>query len=218
MSECQHEKSVTTDMSKHGVLAQVTVCADCGHPLDYRPLRHVDVTGACDLPEEESMIQARAKIAKAKETGLADEIKEESGIVEALPDVPPEALAMPEEKEGMGDWIDHPSFAPRAMPCPSCGVVANPDGVCEETGCKMKGQEVIPEPAPAPPPVERHRSRADSSPVMCEKHGGNIEPCDTGTRRAHNCHHSRWGVLRTFDGPCACSECHKDPPGVTTKR
>lgn len=140
---CDHLKSVTTDMSKHGVFAQVTVCAACGHPLDYRPLRHVDVTGACDLPEE-SMIQARAKI--------------------------------------------------------------NPDGVCEETGCKLKGQEVILEP---PLPVKRHRSRANAVPVLCEKHGGDIEPCDTGERRAHNCHHAKWNALMTFAGPCACLECHE---------
>jgi hypothetical protein len=47
-------------------------------------------------------------------------------------------------------------------------------------------------------------------PAACAKHGGGIKACDTGVRRAHNCHHSKWGKLRTFNSPCPCAGCHDD--------
>lgn len=167
---CAHDKVVTTDMRKHGVPAQITVCVACGQSLDYRPLPGASISiGAKSLPEEEAMIQARAKIAKAEELGIAGEIREESGITGALPEDPPEG---PQE---------------------------GPEGTHEEVGTG--------------PPASR--SRADGSPVLCEKHGGEIGPCDTGERRAHNCHHSKWGKLRTFDGPCACLECHKEQDSLS---
>ena len=140
--ECTHERSVTTDMTKFGVLAEVTACADCGHPLDYRKLREKDVSGSdVDLPVHEADIQAAARVAKARE------VLEESG----------EALALPAEPTG-----------------PS-----GPSGPLGATGL-----------------------------VRCTKQGGSLVECDTGPSRAQHCAHSKWGELRTFNGPCRC-ECHR---------
>jgi hypothetical protein len=66
-------------MSKYGVMSKVTVCADCGKPLDSRPLREKDVSGSdMELPVYEAEIQAAARIAKARE------VAEESGEMGAL--------------------------------------------------------------------------------------------------------------------------------------
>jgi hypothetical protein len=54
--------------------------------------------------------------------------------------------------------------------------------------------------------VKRNRNAHEA--VLCEKHGGEIEPCDNGERRANFCHHSKWGRLGTFNAPCPCTGCH----------
>jgi transcription elongation factor Elf1 len=78
---CNHEESVTTDMSSHGVMAEVTVCAACGQSLDYRPLREVDVAGSEDeMPVYESEIQAQARAAKA-----AEALAEAEAVILATP-------------------------------------------------------------------------------------------------------------------------------------
>jgi hypothetical protein len=74
-------------------MAEVTVCPDCGATLDYRPLRPVDTgaSGPADLPADEAAIQALAAIKKA------EEVREESGEMDALPLV--ELNAHPSEEE-----------------------------------------------------------------------------------------------------------------------
>jgi hypothetical protein len=130
-----------SDLSDQGVMAKVTICADCGASLDYRPLREVDVSSSdAELPVYEANVQAQAKIAKAKE------VREESG----------EQVALPEH------------------------------------------------------PTEEKRKTEHAGVVPCTKHGGEIEPCSTGSGKAHHCHHSKWGSLRTFNRPCPCLECHQN--------
>ena len=165
---CSHEKTTDSSMVKHGVKAVVTVCASCSHILDFRPLKdRPDTEGpARDVAGIEARIQSEAKIKKAQETGLTDQILEESGVTGPLPDTPP----------------------------------------ADATG-----------PGPAPDPawsgIEIERGRSGSIGVPCAKRGGRFEPCDTGARKAHHCHHSKWGALRTFNGPCACRECHVSHEG-----
>jgi hypothetical protein len=53
-------------------MAEVTVCAECGDALDYRPLREKDLAGSeDDMPVYESEIQARVKAAKAREVAVS---------------------------------------------------------------------------------------------------------------------------------------------------
>jgi len=47
--------------------------------------------------------------------------------------------------------------------------------------------------------------------MPCSKHGGAFLPCSEGPGKANRCGHSKWGVLATFDGPCACWPCHDWP-------
>ena len=91
VSDCGHEKTTTSNLSQHGVSAEVTVCFLCGASLDYRPLRpgkDVPVMEGSSVAEIEARIQQEAKEAKSRELGLVAEILEESGITEALPDEP----------------------------------------------------------------------------------------------------------------------------------
>lgn len=77
---CAHTNTVESDMTLQGVNAIVTICTDCGTPLDRRRLRPQDMhdsTGS--LPPEEARIQADAAKRKAKE------VLEESGEEESLP-------------------------------------------------------------------------------------------------------------------------------------
>jgi hypothetical protein len=160
---CGHERSVTSNVSKHGVLAEITVCATCGEALDYRPLREKDLAGSeAEMPAYESEIQARAKAAKAEEI----------------------ALASPTGKAP--DDLHVAVAAAKVVPCDVEALT--------ESGLVT----------PARVPL----SVASGEVVLCQKHGGTIVPCDVGARRANQCHHSKWGSLRTFNSPCACLECH----------
>lgn len=77
--DCLHPKTMTSDMSAHGINAEVTICSACGVTVDTRALREIDTGGNDEPPISEAEIQAYAKKAKA------EEIREESGETEALP-------------------------------------------------------------------------------------------------------------------------------------
>jgi hypothetical protein len=113
--DCSHEKTTTSNLSQHGVSAEVTVCSMCGTSLDYRPLKpvkDVPLVEGTEVAEIEARIQQEAKAAKAREIGLVAEILEESGVTEALPDEPtgPAAATAPAPAPQRDLEVDGPVY------------------------------------------------------------------------------------------------------------
>lgn len=86
--------------------------------------------------------------------------------------------------------------------CASCGTSLDTQALRD---CDLPGLGAESPGGPEPPLKTQGHDRS------CSLHGGSLEACTTGYRKANACANSKWGSRRAVNGPCGCLRCHTNP-------